>query len=181
MEQLQQQAAQVAAELIEVTRLQKGQLLVIGCSSSEIVGRRIGKGSSLEAAQAVWAGMYPVLRAKGVSLCVQCCEHLNRALVIERADALRLGLEIVNVIPQLHAGGAFAVTAYENMADPVVVEHVKADAGIDIGGVLIGMHLKHVAVPVRLSEKTLGEAMLLCARTRPKYIGGWRAAYREDA
>lgn len=180
MKQLQHQAAQVAAELIEAARLQEGQLLVIGCSSSEIVGRHIGKGSSLEAAQAVWAGMFPVLQAAGVRVCVQCCEHLNRALVIERADALRFGYEIVNVLPQLHAGGAFAVTAYENMADPVMVEHVKADAGIDIGGVLIGMHLKHVAVPVRLSERLLGEAMLLCARTRPKYIGGWRAKYRED-
>ncbi len=180
MEELKQQAAQVARQLIEVTRLQKGQLLVIGCSSSEIVGKRIGKGSSKEAAEAVWAGMYPILREAGISVCVQCCEHLNRALVIERADALRFGFEIVNVIPQLHAGGAFAVTAYENFDDPVVVETVKADAGIDIGGVLIGMHLKHVAVPCRLDEKYLGEAMLLCARTRPKYIGGWRAAYHEN-
>ncbi len=180
MEELKQQAAQVARQLIEVTRLQKGQLLVIGCSSSEIVGKRIGKGRSKEAAEAVWAGMYPILREAGISVCVQCCEHLNRALVIERADALRFGFEIVNVIPQLHAGGAFAVTAYENFDDPVVVETVKADAGIDIGGVLIGMHLKHVAVPCRLDEKYLGEAMLLCARTRPKYIGGWRAAYHEN-
>lgn len=180
MNELQGKAAQVASELIEVTRLQKGQLLVIGCSSSEIVGQRIGKGSSKEAAESVWNGMYPVLQAAGISLCVQCCEHLNRALVIERRDAERFGFEIVNVIPQLHAGGAFAVTAYENFDDPVVVEHVRADAGIDIGGVLIGMHLKHVAVPVRLNEKFLGEAMLLCARTRPKYIGGWRAKYHEN-
>lgn len=178
--ELIKQAAVVAKELIEVTRLQKGQLLVIGCSSSEIVGQRIGKGSSKEAAEAVWAGMIPVLREAGISVCVQCCEHLNRALVIERRDAERFGFEIVNVIPQLHAGGAFALTAYENLDDPVVVEHVKADAGIDIGGVLIGMHLKHVAVPCRLNEKFLGEAMLLCARTRPKYIGGWRAKYNEN-
>ena len=153
---------------------------MVGCSSSEIVGQRIGKGSSKEAAEAVWSGMYPVLQAAGISVCVQCCEHLNRALVIERRDAIRFGFEIVNVIPQLHAGGAFAVTAYENFEDPVVVETVRADAGIDIGGVLIGMHLKRVAVPVRLNEKYLGEAMLLCARTRPKYIGGWRAAYHEN-
>ena len=178
--EIKEQAAVVAQELIEVTRLQKGQLLVIGCSSSEIVGQRIGKGSSKQAAEAVWNGMYPVLQQAGISVCVQCCEHLNRALVIERRDAERFGFEIVNVIPQLHAGGAFAVTAYENFDDPVVVETVRADAGIDIGGVLIGMHLKRVAVPVRLSEKFLGEAMLLCARTRPKYIGGWRAAYHEN-
>ena len=180
MKELKQQAETVARELLEATRLQKGQLLVIGCSSSELVGQRIGKGSSKDAAEAVWAGMYPVLQAAGVRVCVQCCEHLNRALVIEREDALRFGFEIVNVIPQLHAGGAFAVTAYENFRDPVVVEHVLADAGLDIGGVLIGMHLKHVAVPLRLNEKYLGEAMLLCARTRPKYIGGWRAKYHEN-
>ena len=180
MQELQKQAAVVAQELIEVTRLQKGQLLVIGCSSSEIVGQRTGKGSSKEAAEAVWNGMVPVLREAGVSVCVQCCEHLNRALVIERKDARRFGFEIVNVIPQLHAGGAFAVTAYENFDEPVVVETVQADAGIDIGGVLIGMHLKRVAVPCRLNETHLGEAMLLCARTRPKYIGGWRAKYHEN-
>ena len=178
--ELKEQAAVVAQELIEATRLQAGQLLVIGCSSSEIVGSRIGKGSSKDAAEAVWSGMSPVLQKAGISVCVQCCEHLNRALVIERRDAERFGYEIVNVIPQLHAGGAFAVTAYENFDDPVVVEHVKADAGIDIGGVLIGMHLKHVAVPVRLNERSLGQAMLLCARTRPKYIGGWRAQYNEN-
>lgn len=180
MRELQEQATVVARELVEVTRLQKGQLLVIGCSSSEIVGSRIGKGSSKEAAEAVWNGMHPVLAEAGISVCVQCCEHLNRALIIERRDAERFGYEIVNVIPQLHAGGAFAVTAYENMTDPVAVEHVRADAGIDIGGVLIGMHLKQVAVPCRLNETHLGKAMLLCARTRPKYIGGWRAKYHEN-
>lgn len=180
MNELQQQAGQIARELLEAARLREGQLLVIGCSSSEIVGQRIGKGSSKEAAEAVWSGLYPVFRDAGVSVCVQCCEHLNRALVIERADALRFGFEIVNVIPQLHAGGAFALTAYERLDDPVVVETVRADAGLDVGGVLIGMHLKPVAVPVRLSDRQLGEAPLLCARTRPKYVGGWRAKYHED-
>lgn len=180
MQELEQQASSVAQELIESARLQPGQLLVIGCSSSELVGQRIGKGSSKEAAEAVWNGLYPILCEAGISVCVQCCEHLNRALVIERADAERFGFEIVNVIPQLHAGGAFAVTAFESFSDPVVVEAVRADAGLDIGGVMIGMHLKQVAVPVRLSEKTLGEAMLLCARTRPKYIGGWRAEYNRN-
>ena len=180
MEELKQQAAALADELIGAARLKPGQLLVIGCSSSELVGQRIGKGSSKDAAEAVWDGLYPVLRAAGISVCVQCCEHLNRALILERRDAERFGFEIVNVIPQLHAGGAFAVTAWERFDDPVAVETVRADAGLDIGGTLIGMHLKQVAVPVRLRTDRLGEALLLCARTRPKYIGGWRAKYFEN-
>lgn len=171
------QARQAASELIEAAKLKPGQILVIGCSSSEMVGERIGKGSSLEAAQAAYAGIAPVLKEAGIHLAVQCCEHLNRALVVERELALIHGYEIVNAVPQPHAGGSFAVTAYENMSDPVLVESILADAGLDIGGTLIGMHLRKVAVPVRLSINRIGQAEILCARTRPKYIGGARAAY----
>lgn len=175
--ELTRQANQVILELIEQAKLQKGQLLVIGCSSSEIVGQRIGKGSSMEAAQAVWEGIYPELQARGIRLAVQCCEHLNRALITERETANTFGFEQVNAVPHPHAGGAFATTAYGAFEDPVAVEEIKADAGLDIGGTLIGMHLKRVAVPLRLSLKQIGEAKIICARTRPKYIGGERAHY----
>ncbi|NLD35229.1 MAG: TIGR01440 family protein [Clostridiales bacterium] len=178
-EGIMQQARQVMDELLEQAKLRPGDLLVIGCSSSEMVGTRIGKGSSLQAAQAAYAGIGPVLKEHGIRMAVQCCEHLNRALIVERETAEALQLEVVNVVPKPDAGGAFAVTAYDAMEDPVAVEYVKADAGLDIGGTLIGMHLKHVAVPVRLSINRIGEAGILCARTRPRYIGGPRAAYRE--
>lgn len=178
-EGIMQQARKVMDELLEQAKLRLGDLLVIGCSSSEMVGTRIGKGSSLQAAQAAYAGIDPVLKEHGIRLAVQCCEHLNRALIVERETAEALQLEVVNVVPKPDAGGAFAVTAFDAMVDPVAVEYVKADAGLDIGGTLIGMHLKHVAVPVRLSLSRIGEAGILCARTRPRYIGGPRAAYRE--
>ena len=178
-EEITEQARSVVTELLEQAKLKPGALFVIGCSSSEMVGQRIGKGSSMEAAEAAFAGIYPVLQQKGIQLAVQCCEHLNRSLIVEREVAEARGFEIVNVIPQPHAGGSFAVTAWKNFRDPVAVETVVADAGLDIGGTLIGMHLRRVAVPVRLSVKTVGQAILLCARTRPKYIGGPRAAYRE--
>lgn len=179
-EEITQQAAQAVSELLEAARLLPGDLLVVGCSSSEMVGQRIGKGSSMEAAQAAWTGIAPVLREKGVALAVQCCEHLNRALILEQDDAERFGYEIVNVRPQPKAGGSFATTAWEHMVHPVAVEHVRAKAGLDIGGTLIGMHLKEVAVPVRLSISKIGEASILCARTRPKFIGGERARYCEE-
>ena len=159
-EELTVQARQAVTELLEAAKLKPGKIFVVGCSSSEMVGARIGKGSSLEAAQAAFAGIYPVLQAQGIELAVQCCEHLNRALVVERAVAESHGFEIVNAIPQLHAGGSFAMTAWANFKDPVLVETIVADAGIDIGGTLIGMHLKRVAVPVRLATRQIGEAML---------------------
>lgn len=178
-ETITEQARQAVTELLEAAKLRPGQLFVVGCSSSEMVGARIGKGSSLEAAQAAFAGIYPVLQEHGIELAVQCCEHLNRALVVESEVAEKRGFEIVNAIPQPHAGGSFAVTAWANFRDPVLVETIVADAGLDIGGTLIGMHLRRVAVPVRLSLKQIGEANILCARTRPKYIGGSRAVYQE--
>lgn len=179
LEQITKQAAIAVTELLEQAKLHPGDLLVIGCSSSEMVGKRIGKGSSIEAAQAAFAGIYPILQEKGIHLAVQCCEHLNRALILERQVARARGYEIVNVIPQPKAGGSFAVTAWENFTDPVAVETIRADAGMDIGGTLIGMHLHAVAVPVRTSITRIGEAMVLFARTRPKFIGGSRAIYRD--
>ena len=173
------QAQTVVTELLEQANLKPGNLFVIGCSSSEMVGKRIGKGSSMDASQAAFQGIYPILQERGIHLAVQCCEHLNRALIMERSAAEAKGYEIVSVMPQPHAGGSMAVTAWNTFADPVAVETVQADAGMDIGGTLIGMHLRHVAVPVRTSLDHIGEAIVLCARTRPKYIGGPRAAYQE--
>ena len=177
--EITQQAQTVVWELLEQAKLKPGSLFVIGCSSSEMVGKRIGKGSSMEAAQAAFEGIYPILQSKGIHLAVQCCEHLNRALIMERSAAEAKGYEIVNVMPQPHAGGSMAVTAWNAFEDPVAVESIQADAGMDIGGTLIGMHLRRVAVPVRTSLDHIGEAIVLCARTRPKYIGGPRAVYQE--
>jgi len=174
---IKQQAENAVRELIAASNLKKGELVVIGCSSSEIVGQKIGKGSSPEAAKEVVEAVLPILAEHGLSLAAQCCEHLNRALIMERSDAERFGYEIVCVKPQPKAGGSFATAVYERMADPVAVEFVKASAGLDIGGTLIGMHLKHVAVPLRLETKHIGEASVQAARTRPKLIGGERAVY----
>ncbi len=177
METIKQQAAQAVRELIEAADLKAGQILVIGCSSSEIVGETIGHGSSFETAQAVFGEIYPILKEKGIYLAAQCCEHLNRALIIERACAEEYGIDEVSVVPQPKAGGSFATSAWGAFDAPVAVEHIRAHAGLDIGGTLIGMHLREVAVPVRLSVKAIGAAPLLAARTRPKYIGGIRARY----
>ena len=179
-EQIKEQAECAVRELLEVSKLRPGELLVIGCSSSEIMGERIGKGSSMEAARAVYEGIAPVLEEKGILLAVQCCEHLNRALIVERSTAEKFGYEPVNVRPWAHAGGSFATTVWEHMEQPAAVEHVRAHAGMDIGDTLIGMHLREVAVPVRLSIRKIGEASLVCARTRPKFIGGERARYVDE-
>ncbi len=175
-ETIRKQAADAVTELLAVCRLKRGDIFVIGCSSSEIKGERIGKGSDFNAAKAVYDGVYPILEAQGIYLAAQCCEHLNRAVIVERS-ALLPGTEIANVVPQTHAGGSFAMAVYENAADPVAVEEIKADAGMDIGDTLIGMQLKRVAVPVRISVKQIGAAHVVCARTRPKFIGGSRAVY----
>lgn len=175
-EQIKNEAMTAAQELVTVARLKQGDIFVVGCSSSEVMGLRIGKGSDINAAEAIYEGIQSVLKPKGIYLAAQCCEHLNRAVIIEKA-ALPAGAEIVNVVPHPHAGGSFATTVYHRAENPVAVEEIKADAGIDIGGTLIGMQLKKVAVPVRLSIKKIGEANILCARTRPKFIGGSRAIY----
>ena len=173
------QTRTVVTELLDQANLKPDCLFVVGCSSSEMVGKRIGKGSSIDAAQAAFQGIYPILQERGIYLAVQCCEHLNRALIMERSAAESKGFEIVNVIPQPQAGGSMAVTAWNAFDDPVAVETIQADAGMDIGGTLIGMHLRRVAVPVRTSLDHIGEAIVLCARTRPKYIGGPRAVYQD--
>ncbi len=177
LDKIKNEVALAAKELISEAKLKKGDILVVGCSSSEIVGEKIGKGSSLEAAEAVFEAIYAETEKEGIYLAAQCCEHLNRAIIIEAKCAEKYGLEEVCVVPRPKAGGSFATTAYKRFSSPVAVENIKAHAGIDIGGTLIGMHLRAVAVPVRLSIKTIGEANILCARTRPKYIGGERAHY----
>ena len=180
LNKIKEQAAAAVEDLWAVAGLQAGDLLVIGCSSSEILGEKIGTASSMDAAGAVLDGVLPILKEKGVFLAAQCCEHLNRAIIVEREAARAYGLEEVNVLPQPKAGGSFATTAWQRMRNPVAVEAVRAQAGLDIGGTLIGMHLKAVAVPVRLSVKTIGQASLMSARTRPKFIGGSRAQYDES-
>ncbi len=176
-EELSRQAEMIAEELCEKAGLKKGQILVVGCSTSEVCGSRIGSNSNLEAAKAVFEGIYKVTGSRGIFLAAQCCEHLNRAIIIERAACPFS--EPVNVIPQPKAGGSFATTAYNSLNDPVAVEEIQADAGLDIGDTLIGMHLKKVAVPLRLENHTLGEAHINAARVRPKFIGGIRAIYDE--
>lgn len=174
---IKQQAETAVRELLEASALRAGDILVIGCSSSEIVGETIGHGSSFDTAAEVFATVMPILKEKGIFLAAQCCEHLNRALIIERACAEKYGLEEVCVVPQPKAGGSFATAAWQGFSSPVAVEHIRAHAGLDIGGTLVGMHLRDVAVPVRLSVSRVGEAILLAARTRPKFIGGCRAKY----
>ncbi len=174
------EAYRAAKELLEIAGLKKGDLFVVGCSTSEVGGAEIGSFSSPELAEMVFGGIYQATEEAEVYLVAQCCEHLNRALVLEREAAQRYGYEAVNVIPQPKAGGSFATAAYKAFEEPVMVEHVKAHAGMDIGDTLIGMHLKDVAVPVRIRTTQIGDAHVVCARTRPKYIGGGRAVYAEE-
>ena len=175
--QVEREAARAARQLAQAARLHKGQIVVIGCSTSEVVGHRVGSWSTPEVAQAIFRGLNGVFAPMGVYLAAQCCEHLNRALIVEH-EAVPDG-EIVNVLPQPKAGSSFATAAYENFRHPVALEEIQADAGLDIGGTLIGMHLKKVAVPVRLEQNHIGQAIVLAARTRPKFIGGDRAIYDE--
>jgi len=168
-------ANRATLELVDAADLRCGAVIVIGCSTSEIGGRKLGSDSNPELGKAIFDGINEVLSERGIYLAAQCCEHLNRVIIIERA-AVR-GMEIVNAVPVPKAGGSFAAAAYEAFSDPVAVEEIKADAGMDIGGTLIGMHLKKVAVPVRLSIDKIGEANVIFARTRPKYVGGERAEY----
>lgn len=179
---IRKQAQRAVAELCDAAHLRSGALFVVGCSSSEVLGERIGTHTSMDVAGALYEGIASELKERGVFLAAQCCEHLNRALVVERTVLERYDLEQVNAIPQPnHAGGAFASVTWNRMADPVLVESLsaRADAGIDIGGTLIGMHIHPVVVPVRISMDRIGEASIICARRRPKYVGGQRAIYDE--
>lgn len=173
-----QQTKAVIEELGEKAKLKAGNILVVGCSTSEVLGSKIGTNSNPETAKEIFEALHDYAKSSGVYLAVQCCEHLNRAIIIERAAVPNA--EIVNVIPQPKAGGSLATQAYAGFTDPVAVEEIKADAGIDIGFTLIGMHLKKVAVPVRLENNRIGEAMIVAARTRPKFIGGSRATYDQE-
>lgn len=164
-------------ELLDASGLTSGQIVVLGCSTSEICGEKIGHGSVFEVGEEVIAGVLAAAKTRGVYLAVGCCEHLNRAVVIERAAAEKYNLEIVSVIPQPKAGGSAGTAAYRLFDDPCMVEFVKAHAGMDIGDTLIGMHLRHVAVPLRLSIDKIGESHVTYAKTRPKFIGGSRAVY----
>lgn len=176
--QIYEQTTAVIAELCEKAKLTKGNIVVVGCSTSEVVGAKIGTNSSPETAGEIFKALHDYTAGKGLYLAVQCCEHLNRAIITER-NAVPFA-ETVNVVPQPKAGGSLATQAYAGFRDPVAVEEIKADAGIDIGFTLIGMHLKKVAVPVRLDNHMIGEAMVVAARTRPKFIGGVRAVYDEE-
>lgn len=177
-ETIKTQGKALIKEFLKKTEAKEGSLLVIGCSTSEILGEQIGSNSAYEAAEALLSGIYPVLKKKGIHLAAQCCEHLNRALVMEKKVAKAFGYEPVCVVPKPKAGGSFATACYTQFSDPVVVESIRADLGIDIGGTLIGMHLKAVAVPIRPENNTIGKAPVLAAYTRPKLIGGERAAYK---
>ena len=175
---IKEQASLAARELCEAAKLRRGSIVVIGCSTSEVCGHKVGSNSSPETAKEIFEGIYSVLKEKGIYLAAQCCEHLNRAIIIER-EAVPFA-DIVNVVPQVKAGGSFATAAYASFSDPVALEKIKADAGLDIGATLIGMHLREVAVPLRLENNRIGEAIVLAARTRPKFIGGIRANYDEN-
>ena len=178
LENLEKQGYNSALEIIKVAKLNQGDILVVGCSTSEVLGEKIGTASSPDAAKAVFSGIYKAAKENGVFIAAQCCEHLNRAIIIERSAITNT--EIVNVVPQPKAGGSFATAAYNAFHNPVAVEEIKAEAGIDIGFTMIGMHIKKVAVPVRLVNNKIGNATVIAARSRPKYIGGERACYNQN-
>lgn len=174
---IREQAYQTAREFLEKARLQKGQILVVGCSTSEVLGSTIGTDSSPDTAKEIFEGVFTAAKEQGVFVAAQCCEHLNRAIIVEAAAVPFC--DRVNVVPQPKAGGSFATAAYHGFEHPVALEHIRADGGLDIGFTLIGMHLKEVAVPLRLENDRIGEAKVLAARTRAKFIGGERARYDE--
>ena len=180
LEKIKQETKMAVRQLLDSAKLKKGDLLVVGCSSSEIGAEKIGTHSSEEIGRAVFQAIYEEAGKDGIYLAAQCCEHLNRALIVEEAAAEKYNLEQVNVVPQLKAGGSFATAAYAGFVHPVAVEEIKAHAGMDIGDTLIGMHLKKVAVPVRIEQKTIGAAHVVCARTRVKFVGGERAVYNRS-
>lgn len=174
LDTIKSQTADAVKELCDIAGLYEGSIFIVGCSSSEVAGELIGTFSSPDLASAIYDGVQSILIPRKIKLAAQCCEHLNRAIIIDGYYA-----DAVNVVPKPKAGGSFATAAYKNFSHPTALESIKADAGIDIGGTLIGMHLKHVAVPVRLATKRIGNAVVIAARTRPKFIGGVRAAYDE--
>ena len=179
-EKEKEDATRVVEEFLEQAGLRAGDLIVIGCSTSEIAAHGIGSYSSAELGENVFLAMHEAFSKEGIYVAAQCCEHLNRALILESEAAEKFGYEEVNVVPQPKAGGSFATAAWKHMKHPVAVEEIRAKGGIDIGDTLIGMHLKAVAVPVRIEHPVIGSAHVVCARTRAKYIGGERAHYLEN-
>lgn len=180
---IEEQSRVAAIEICEAAKIREGEIFVVGCSSSEVLGDRIGTATNVEVAGAIYDGIVPVLKERGICLAGQCCEHLNRALVMEEEILVKYGFEQVNAIPQPnHAGGAFATVCYQRLNRPVLTEsiHMKATAGIDIGGTMIGMHIRPTVVPLRISLRKIGEASIICARHRPRYIGGARAVYDDE-
>ena len=178
MDQIYRQTMAAIEELVTKANIKQGNIVVIGCSTSEVLGAKIGTHSSPDTAAQIFSALRDCAKVYGFHLAIQCCEHLNRAIITERA-AVPNG-EFVNVVPQPKAGGSLATVAYAAFQDPVAVEQIAADAGMDIGLTLIGMHLKKVAVPVRLENNRIGDALIVAARTRPKFIGGIRAVYDEE-
>ncbi len=178
MENIRAEAFAAAREIIQKARLKAGDILVVGCSTSEVIGDKIGTNSSPDTAEHIYMGVAEAAKEAGVYIAAQCCEHLNRAIIVSR-KAVPFA-EAVNVVPQPKAGGSFATASYKYIEDAVALEEISADAGIDIGFTLIGMHIKKVAVPVRLENNKIGKASVLAARSRPKFIGGIRANYNED-
>lgn len=179
-EEIRTRMAQIVKELAEARAIGAGSLIVIGCSTSEVAGNRIGTAGTMEVANALYAGIEEVRRVYGFDVAYQCCEHLNRALVVERRVQRSRGLEEVAAVPVRRAGGSMAAYAYRQLNEPCLVETIQADGGVDIGDTLIGMHLRRVAVPFRPSIRTIGAAHVTAAFTRPKLIGGERAVYRLD-
>ena len=179
MKTIENEVKTALIELCEIAKVKAGDIVVIGCSTSEVDGGIIGKNSNADLGTVIFNAANEIISKYGAYLAAQCCEHLNRAIVVENA-AVKDKEYIVNVVPKPKAGGSFATAAYNGFNNPVVLEHIKADAGLDIGLTLIGMHLKHVAVPVRLSVNKIGNAIVSAARVRPKFIGGNRAAYNEE-
>lgn len=182
LQKIEEQSRAAAIEICDASRIKEGQLFVVGCSSSEVLGDRIGTATNVDVAEAIYRGIAPVLSERGIFLAGQCCEHLNRALVVEEEALVKYGFEQVNAIPNPdHAGGAFATVCYRRMVAPMLTESIRmqAVAGIDIGGTMIGMHIHPTVVPLRISLRKIGEAVIICARRRPRYIGGSRAVYDE--
>ncbi|KMK78269.1 TIGR01440 family protein [Alkalihalobacillus pseudalcaliphilus] len=175
MEQLRHDLEQLLHDLKLAKPFTEKTLLVIGCSTSEVLGERIGTSGS----QDVAAVIFSTLQKEKIQLAFQCCEHLNRALVVERELAEEKGYEPVSAIPIRKAGGAMATYAFSQMKNPVLVEDIQADCGLDIGDTFIGMHLKKVVVPIRSEIKVLGSAHVTMAITRPKLIGGVRTVYEQ--
>ena len=179
LDEIRSRSQMAMARLLEISKPKPGSLIVVGCSSSEIGGMRIGSGSNLEIAEAVADAIMPFFDDQVLYLAAQCCEHLNRVLVIEEACAEAKGLEVVSVVPQVKAGGAFATEVYRRMTSPVLVEKISAVAGLDIGDTLIGMHIKPIAVPVRTEITWIGHAHVNMARSRLKLVGGERSVYKK--